>query len=220
MEDTKATRVFTACNNFAAVFIVWLVCFGPGLEYIGEAGTAKGDYIRREVILGCAVVYFLRVLATMFVFLKRKMGAGEAVVIAVWLYIINIFFALGGASNKSAFGAAGLTGIVLYVFGSYLNTASEYGRYRWRKKPENAGKLYTRGLFRYTRHINYFGDMVLFTGFSLVTGRIITLVIPALMALGFIFVNIPVLDRHLENKYGDDFIAYKKRTKAFVPFVY
>jgi hypothetical protein len=45
-----------------------------------------------------------------------------------------------------------------------FNGLSELQRYRWKRQPQNAGRLYTGGLFAYARHINYFGDQELFTG--------------------------------------------------------
>jgi hypothetical protein len=65
------------------------------------------------------------------------------------------------------------------VLGSALNTGAERQRYRWKRRPENAGHLYTGGLFAYARHINYFGDQVLFTGWALITGRLWLFLIPA-----------------------------------------
>jgi protein-S-isoprenylcysteine O-methyltransferase Ste14 len=46
------------------------------------------------------------------------------------------------------------------------------------------------------------------------------LFIPVVMVLGFVFANIPALDRYLENRYGDEYRAYAQRVKRFVPYVY
>ena len=78
------------------------------------------------------------------------------------------FFATTGGANPEPINLVTILGLALFVLGSYLNTASEYMRHVWKRRPENAGKLYTGGLFRYARHINYFGDDLLGTGFALV----------------------------------------------------
>ena len=80
--------------------------------------------------------------------------------------------------------------------------------------------LYTEGLFHYAVHINYFGDLLLFTGFSLITGSPYTLLVPAVMLAGFIFANIPALDAHLHAKYGATFDAYAAKTKKLIPLIY
>ena len=69
-------------------------------------------------------------------------------------------------------------------------------------------------------HVAALGDTVLFIGYALVAGAPLALVIPALMAAGFVFVHIPLLDRYLEKKYGAAFEAWARTTKHYVPFVY
>ncbi|MGH8880780.1 MAG: DUF1295 domain-containing protein, partial [Stackebrandtia sp.] len=91
---------------------------------------------------------------------------------------------------------------------------------RFKARPENRGKLYTRGLFRYSMHPNYLGDVTLFTGFALVTGSLWALAIPVIMAAMFIFINIPMLDKYLAERYGSAFDEYAGRTAKLFPFVY
>jgi protein-S-isoprenylcysteine O-methyltransferase Ste14 len=47
-----------------------------------------------------------------------------------------------------------------------------------------------------------------------------TAVIPLLMLLGFVFVNVPVLDAHLHDHYGAEFDEYARRTRKLIPFLY
>ncbi|MBK8492686.1 MAG: DUF1295 domain-containing protein [Saprospirales bacterium] len=42
------------------------------------------------------------------------------------------------------------------LFLGVLNSGGEILRHQWKKKPENKGKIYTQGFFKYSRHINYF----------------------------------------------------------------
>jgi steroid 5-alpha reductase family enzyme len=83
-----------------------------------------------------------------------------------------------------------IIGILLFLTGSFLNTASEYFRFSWKQKKENTGHLYTGGLFKYARHINYFGDIVLFTGMAMVAHQIQLLIIPISMAFVFVVILI------------------------------
>jgi protein-S-isoprenylcysteine O-methyltransferase Ste14 len=69
-------------------------------------------------------------------------------------------------------------------------------------------------------HINYFGDIVLFTGLAMITHRLSMFVIPLIMALNFVFYIIPSLDRYLEKKYKNEFKEYSKKTKKFIPMIY
>ncbi|MFH1373394.1 MAG: DUF1295 domain-containing protein [bacterium] len=69
-------------------------------------------------------------------------------------------------------------------------------------------------------HINYFGDIVLFIGLSLIAHSFTILVIPLVMTLNFVFFIIPTLDKHLAQKYGDQFTEYAEHTKKFIPKIY
>jgi steroid 5-alpha reductase family enzyme len=76
-------------------------------------------------------------------------------------------FLAAGGQNASMLGATGATGIALFAVGSWMNTYAEYGR-------ENRGLLYTQELFRYSRHPNFLGDLLSFSGLCLISGAWVT----------------------------------------------
>jgi len=90
----------------------------------------------------------------------------------------------------------------------------------WKKKPTSIGHCYTEGLFSYSMHINYFGDILLFSGWSLLTHSLIAFIFLLLMTLMFVFIHIPGLDSYLSQRYGSEFNDYSAKTKKLVPFVY
>jgi len=182
--------------------------------------SVNGNLVRRILLLSFAIIYLLRLSATLFIFLKRRMSWQEATLISTVMSIIIIVLLYYGARQPSPLNGVDIIAIVLYLFGSYLNTFSEYQRHRWKKTSQNCGHLYTKGLFRFSMHINYFGDVILFTGFALVTHHLVLLLIPFMMMLNFIFVLIPSLDEYLENKYSTEFQAYARCTKKLIPFIY
>jgi protein-S-isoprenylcysteine O-methyltransferase Ste14 len=220
--SSRPKAALTALHS-GGVLAAWWLLFGGGFETVGRwtgAALPVGDALRRLVIFACAVVYFARVCFTLFYLTRRRFGWGEAFGIGLYVIFVDVFFALLGGTNPRPLGAAANIGGLLYLLGSYLNTGSEYLRHVWKKKPENQGRLYTQGLFRYAMHINYFGDEVLFTGYALITGSPWALIVPALMAAGFLFINVPMLDTYLKKRYGADFDDYSRRTKKFIPFLY
>lgn len=222
MKSVPQRVVLSSLHAVGIALAAWLM-FGGGIAAAGRwvgADWSAGDLVRRWLVFGCAAVYFVRLLATGWVFLRRAMPAAEVASVAPFVVAINVLYALVGGGNGAAPGAWAAVGVGLYALGSFLNTGSEWQRRRFKQRPENAGRLYTGGLFRLSMHINFFGDVVLFTGFSLVAGNAWTLLIPALMAAGFIFFHIPRLDRHLAEKYGDQFAQWSSRTKKLVPLIY
>jgi protein-S-isoprenylcysteine O-methyltransferase Ste14 len=176
--------------------------------------------LRAELLVGCSAIYAARLVFTQLYLVRRRMAWSEAATIAAWLWVIHGTMAFLGGRNPARVGIAVWLGLALYLLGSFLNTGSELLRDHWKKRPENKGRLYTGGLFRYSMHVNYFGDVVLFSGFALVTGSAYAFVIPALMACMFIFVNIPMLDAYLASHYGAQFDEYARRTAKLIPFIY
>ena len=220
---SRGTKASLACLHLAIVTVaVWLL-IGGGIGTIDALLTRSHQLapaVRRDALAAAAGLYFLRTLLTLFVFMQRRMPWSEVVTIAVWIGAIDLLFAYFGGRNSAPFAAVGVIGIALLLAGSAINTGSEWQRHRWKRDPAHAGHLYTSGLFAYSRHINYFGDVVLFTGWALMTGRPPLLVIPAIMVAGFALVNIPAQDRYLAERYGDEYRQYADRVQRFVPFVY
>jgi steroid 5-alpha reductase family enzyme len=220
---SRRTKAALVCLHMLIVAAaVWLLLAGgiAVLDNFFGRQHQLASSLRRSALAAAAVLYFLRTVATVFVFLKRRMPWYEVGTIALWIAVIDLLFAYFGGRNEASFGAAGFAGAALVLAGSAINTVSELQRHLWKQRPENSGHLYTGGLFRYARHINYFGDEVLFTGWALMTGRAVLLLIPVIMALGFIFVNIPALDRYLAERYGDEYRKYARTAKRFIPYVY
>lgn len=222
-DQALAPRIFLAVFHAAAVAMTGWLLLGGGLEVLRAHWGS--DWVlaspgRRGLLFAASFIYFLRVLVTGFHLLKRKIGWGEAVLISVWVAIIDLLFAMLGGINPQAISLPTWLGMILYASGSFLNTGSELQRKKWKERPENHGHLFTGGLFHYAIHINYLGDEVLFTGFALITGRAWALLVPLLMLGGFLFFSIPDLDRHLHAHYGAEFKDYEGRTRRFVPFLY
>lgn len=207
----------------ASLYIVFWLLFQGGLValalYTGRS-FLPGAFSSRVLLFSCAVVYFARVTFRCFSLMHRTIRWNEAAGIGFFVFLVHIYFALLGGTNPFGPGVIAGIGAFLYVCGSYLNTASEYARHKWKRAPAREASLYTGGLFRYSRHINYFGDEVLFIGYALVTNSAWALIVPAFMLVGFISANVPALDRYLARKYGDEFEAYAQRTKKLIPLVY
>jgi protein-S-isoprenylcysteine O-methyltransferase Ste14 len=212
----------TTLHTLSLCVSAWLL-LGNGLAVLVRwtgRGFVPGHPINRALVFACGAVYFARICFTSFYLIKRKFGWGEAVGVGLYAVCVHGFFAFLGSMNLKPLGWLTYVAAFVYFLGSYLNTGSEFLRKRWKEDSRHRGQLYTEGLFRYSRHINYFGDELLFIGYALLTGSLWALIVPALMVFGFTFVNIPMLDAYLEKKYGAEFEAYALRTKKFVPYVY
>ncbi len=180
----------------------------------------KGFFTRQIIIMVCLIIYVIRLFITLFVFLKRKMAWSEMLLVTALMSFALFSFAKVGGNSQQEIGALDYLAIFLYASGSWINSWSEYTRYLWKKSSKNRGKIYNEGLFKYALHINYFGDIVLFTGLALLTVTFSLLLIPLAMALNFVFFIIPRLDSYLAIKYGADFKENAKTTKKLIPGIY
>ncbi len=118
------------------------------------------------------------------------------------------------------------TGAALFVAGFMIEAIADRQKRRFRKDPANQGRFITSGLWAWSRHPNYFGEIVLWLGISiialpaLVGWQHATLVSPL-----FVFVlltrisGVPLLEARAKKRWGDDpeFRAYTERTSTLVP---
>ncbi|PHR57003.1 MAG: hypothetical protein COA43_12865 [Robiginitomaculum sp.] len=218
--------VFIGLHFAIIVFCVWLV-HGNGITKLGLLfGTTWqfADPQRANIALGCAVFYWLRHNITIFYLLKREIKWSEVFGLLAFMAVFEIGFVLiaGGIIRGYAIpiGWLDMLGFTGVIVGAYLNSFSEIERKWWKKDPTNKGHCYTQGLFKHAMHINYFGDVVLFTGWALLTANLWALALPALMLYMFIFMHIPALDRYLTKRYGKEFETYAEHTKKLIPFIY
>ncbi|MFC4077979.1 DUF1295 domain-containing protein [Salinithrix halophila] len=221
-QSTGTKAVWTLFHGMVLVIVGWFL-FGNGPEKLSAWSGWEfhsGDLTRNAMLFVCSLVIFLRMNITGFIFLKRAFPWSEAFIVGIWLWIIHLTYNILGGTQTAAVGFPEWLGLALFFLGSYLNTGSEWQRHQFKKRAGNKGKLFTRGLFRYSMHINYFGDVIWAAGLAFITRSLWAWTIPAMMFLMFAFYLIPTLDRYLSHRYGEQFDHYSRKTKKFIPFVY
>jgi protein-S-isoprenylcysteine O-methyltransferase Ste14 len=179
-----------------------------------------GNIYRQIIMFVCCLIYFLRFTICMFIFLKRKIGWIEGGLVSFLFFMMFYSFGVSAGRHPDPIGVIDMAGILLFLTGSYINTRADYQRFVWKSKTENQNRLYTQGLFKYAMHINYFGDGVAYIGLALITHETVCILISLGIIVNFIFLQIPMLDKHLGKKYGKEFQAYAKRTKSLIPFIF
>ncbi len=222
-EISHAPRLTWVALHLALVGVAAWILLGGGYGAVtGLFGAARtpGDPGRRTVLFLFGAVLWVRMTLTVLVLLKRRFGWSEFGAVLAATVIYQVGFPLLGAGARAPLGWPDGLGIALFLLGSWLNTGSEFQRKRFKDDPAHRGRLYTGGLFRLARHINYFGDFTWAVGWALVTRNAWAGLIPLLMAAGFIFVNIPALSRYLHAHYGAEYDEWARHSKRFIPFVY
>lgn len=208
------------------ILLLWLsywILFQQGgmwCEQYLHIHNASGDMVRRIILFAFNIIIFLRIAYLMMFLLKRKMPWQESISIPFAFALYYIGFPLLVLPVSIPIDGLDYVAIALFIAGCTLNTGGEILRDRWKRKPSNKGKIYTGGFFKYSRHINYFGDILWVTGSAIITRNWYAVTIPLFLFCFFAFYNAPKLDDYLKNKYGGAYDEYARKTKMLIPFIY
>ncbi len=227
-------------KDASIVDIVW------GLGFVVVAWTAftvgDGDEARKWLITLLASAWGLRLSIYLFLrnsgkgedyryqAMRRQWGARFPVVSlftvfglqGVLMFIISMPLQVAQLSGMPE----GLTwvdylGAAIFAVGLSFEAVGDWQLSRFKADPANAGKVMNRGLWRYTRHPNYFGDAVVWWGLFIVAAarpeNLAVIFSPVVMTVLLTRVSgVPLLERSLKKRREgyDDYIA---RTSGFIP---
>lgn len=126
------------------------------------------------------------------------------------------------AAEPVAIGPVGYAGIVLAIVGIVFETAADWHLTVFKKNPANAGKVLDTGLWRYTRHPNYFGDACLWWGLFLLGAEtrpgLFAIIGPVFLTFTLIkWSGAPTLE-HRMKKTRAGYADYITRTSGFIPW--
>jgi len=130
------------------------------------------------------------------------------------------------STQRVALGTVTAIGLVVWVVGIGLEAAADAQKSRFRADPANKGRFIHSGLWSWSRHPNYFGEILLWVGVAVVALPVlrgwqwVTLISPVFVALLLLRVSgVPMLEKAADEKWGGqaDYEAYKARTPVLVP---
>ena len=232
--------VSLATRNAGIVDVFW----GPGFVVVGGfylASSASAAGIRAWVVFVLTTLWAVRLAAHIGV---RNAGAGEDFRYRTWreqagrsfwwvslfkifllqaavLWIVSspllLAHTAGARANLSSFD---LVGLALFGLGFAVETAADWQLVRFKRDPTNKGRILTTGLWRRSRHPNYFGEAVLWWGLGLLalpTGGWLAFVGPAMITFLLMKVSgVAMLDAALADR-RPGYAAYIESTPAFFP---
>jgi protein-S-isoprenylcysteine O-methyltransferase Ste14 len=117
----------------------------------------------------------------------------------------------------------GLLGVAVMVFGMGLRiwAASTLGKYYTRTLlTTDDQKIVTVGPYARIRHPGYLGDILLWSGFGILSSNLILAVLFPVMFVAIYLYRIGVEEGMLVKTLGDEYAQYQKRTYKLVPFLY
>jgi steroid 5-alpha reductase family enzyme len=114
-----------------------------------------------------------------------------------------------------------LVAVVVWIVGFVFEAGGDWQLSRFLADPDNRGKVNDRGLWRYTRHPNYFGDTVVWWSYgiaALATGAWWTLLGPVLMTFLIVKVSgVAMTEKGMSGSSREGYEEYVARTNAFIP---
>jgi steroid 5-alpha reductase family enzyme len=140
----------------------------------------------------------------------------------VLMWIVSLPVQLAQTREGSGIGVFAVFGVAVWLIGLSFEAVGDVQLARFKADPANEGKVMDQGLWRLTRHPNYFGDACAWWGIGLVAldaGGVAWwgLIGPVVMTVLLLKVSgVALLERSLQ-KRKPEYAAYAERTSAFFP---
>ena len=226
-------------RNSSIVDMWW----GPGILLIGVtyAVTSNSAGDRDSVVVGLLALWAVRLAWHIgarnighgedfrYAKWRRERGASwwwfsyfkvfilQAVI--AWIISMPLYFAIAAAA-PARFTAWDAGGAILFAVGFLFEAIGDEQLRRFKNDPANKGRVLDTGLWRYTRHPNYFGEALLWWGFGLfgvAAGGYAGLIGPAIMTFLLIRVSgVSLLEQTLKES-KPEYHDYIRRTSSFLP---
>jgi len=218
-------------------------CVGFALVSIGLGLMATGDVSHRMVVAVLGAGYGFRL--GIYIFSTRIMNAtedpryqlireklgrraegwifvyfiGQAFAVAVFSFPLLVLM----ANPHDAWNAWEIAGIIVWIVGVGGESIADHQLNQFRRLSSNKGKTCREGLWRYSRHPNYFFEGVHWCAYVIMSVGVsygwLTLVGPILMIWALLKVSgIPFAEAQALASRGDDYREYQRSTNAFIPW--
>ncbi len=136
-------------------------------------------------------------------------------------FIVALPAQLGQWGADASLGALAWAGVALAIFGVGFESLGDFQLVAFKGDPANANKVLQTGLWRFTRHPNYFGDACVWWGLYLIAAEtgLGAWSIPGPILLTFLLTRwsgVPTVEGRMRRK-KPDYAAYVARTSSFIP---
>jgi steroid 5-alpha reductase family enzyme len=228
-----------ALKNASIVDIFW----GTGFVIINLAAFLVSPHTTEQLLL-TALVTLWGLRLSLHIFLRNK-GKPEDFRYAQWrkengsrwwwvsffqvfilqgvllLIIAMPLLAVQSAENRQSLPVFEWIGVIVWAIGFFFEAVGDFQLAAFKSDPSHTGKIMTVGLWRYTRHPNYFGDAVQWWGFFIfaaAAGYWWTFFSPLLMTLLLMRVSgVTLLEKTMKSRPGYE--EYTRTTNAFFPWI-
>lgn len=131
-----------------------------------------------------------------------------------------------GSKENPLMNTIATLGLFIYLIGLSNETIADWQKINFKKKKENRDKWMDSGIWKYARHPNYFGKMLVWWGIFVANinflkgTNFLTILGPIFISLMLRFVSgVPTIESRYEEKFGDnkEYRKYKENTRLLIP---
>lgn len=140
----------------------------------------------------------------------------------IFLFLIILPVIFINKNTSQGINILDIMGVLVWLVGFFFEAIGDAQLSRFIKDPNNKGKLMQSGLWQYTRHPNYFGEVTGWWGIWLIALSVsygwLSIIGPLTITILILKVSgIPLLEKKMEE--NPEFTEYKKRTSVFFPLL-
>jgi steroid 5-alpha reductase family enzyme len=119
-----------------------------------------------------------------------------------------------------------ILGLLVWILGFGIEVVADRQKSKFKNNPENEGKFIQNGLWSWSRHPNYFGEIVLWIGIAIIAIPVlsgwqwVTMISPVFITFLLTKISgVPMLEKRADEKWGgqDDYEKYKASTPVLIP---
>jgi len=163
---------------------------------------------------------------------REKGNFAIAALVKVWLMQAVLLFMVSSpaqygilqAGSVQPISGLAVVGFAVYAVGIFFEWVGDWQLARFKADPANEGQVLDTGLWRYTRHPNYFGDFLAWWGIWIAAASagwwVAAWTVAGPLFLSFTLTKwsgVALLEKGMDRTKGDKYADYKRRTPAFFP---
>jgi len=140
----------------------------------------------------------------------------------IFMYLISLSVIFVSYEDRKVNIPIMILGIMVWIIGFYFEAIGDYQLKVFISKKENRGNIMMTGLWKYTRHPNYFGEATMWWGIFILAissgASFLSIISPLTITLLLVFVSgVPMLEKSMKKKPG--YSEYARKTNVFIPWV-
>lgn len=246
------TAIITVAFQFSFFLISYALRFDKVTDFAGTTNflllaivtlTVGAGYTPRQIVITtCVMVWGTRLCAFLLYriilwgedrrFDDKRENLANLVVFwclqAVWVWTVSLPVTIVNSKRETAsLSALDYVGWTVFAFGAILEATADQQKLWFKQSEASRGRWTDIGVWAYSRHPNFFGEMIIWWGLyisalnDLDGGEHAAVAGPIFITLLLMFVSgIPLLEKSADGKHGhkEEYVAYKKRTSVLILF--